>query len=97
MDAEQLAQIEELAALQFSMEEVAVIVDVPAAALAEGEPMRAYLRGRLKAQAEVRRSIVSMAKQGSSPATAARRRDKWSFAAGSRAPCAASRTPGPTA
>ncbi len=68
MNAETLAQIEDLATLQFSIEEVAVIVDATAAELAEGEPMRAYLRGRLKAQAEVRRSIVSMAKQGSAPA-----------------------------
>ena len=65
---EQLAQIEDLASLQFSMEEVAVIVDAQAADLAEGEAMRAFLRGRLRAQAEVRRSIVSMATQGSAPA-----------------------------
>jgi len=68
MDADTLAQIEELATLQFSMEEVSIIVDKPVAELAEGEPMRAYLRGRLKAQADVRRSIVSMAKQGSAQA-----------------------------
>jgi len=43
-------------------------VNLPADALTQGNGLRAYLRGRLKAQAEVRRSIVSMAKQGSSPA-----------------------------
>jgi len=68
MDAETLAQVEELATLQFSMEEVAVIIDKPVGELSEGDPMRAYLRGRLKAQADVRRSIVSMAKQGSAQA-----------------------------
>jgi len=68
MNPDTLAQIEELATLQFSMEEVSIIVDVPAADLAEGKAMRAYLRGRLQAQADVRRSIVSMARQGSAQA-----------------------------
>ncbi len=68
MTHDQHAEIEELAALQFSVAEVAIIMDATEQALGEGEPLRAYLRGRLKAQAEVRRSIVSMAKQGSNPA-----------------------------
>ena len=68
MTTDQLQEIEELASLQFSVAEVAIILDATEQALAEGEPLRAYLRGRLKAQAEVRRSIVSMARQGSNPA-----------------------------
>lgn len=68
MKPEQITEIEDLAALQFSVEEVAVVMDMPSAQLSEGDGLRAYMRGRLKAQAEVRRSIVSMAKQGSSPA-----------------------------
>lgn len=68
MKPEQIAQIEDLATLQFSVDEVAVIMDMKAAQLSDGDGFRAYMRGRLKAQAEVRRSIVSMAKQGSSPA-----------------------------
>jgi hypothetical protein len=68
MKPEQLAEVEELAALQFTVAEVAVVLDLPTAALSDGDGLRAFLRGRLKEQAEVRRSIVSMAKQGSSPA-----------------------------
>ena len=68
MTPEQLQQIEDMAALQFTVEEVAIIVDVTPAAIADGTAAQAYLRGRLRAQAEVRRSILDMAKEGSSPA-----------------------------
>ncbi len=68
MNPETLAEIEDLATLQFSVQEVEIIIDAAPGALADGDGLRAYMRGRLRAQAEVRRSIVSMAKQGSSPA-----------------------------
>ena len=53
---------EELATLQFSREEVKTITG------ADEVDDLAYRRGQLKAQAEVRKSILTMAKQGSSPA-----------------------------
>lgn len=56
-------EVEELASLQFSEEEILTIV---------GEDKQLeeiwIRRGKLKAEAEVRKSILSQAKQGSSPA-----------------------------
>ena len=70
MSTEQIEVIEEMASLQFSLDEVALIADVAKLAFEDNESKesRAYLKGRLKAQAEVRQSILEMAKQGSSPA-----------------------------
>ena len=70
MNKEQLAMIEQMAGLQFSLDEVALIADVVKSAFEDNGSKEsiAYLKGRLKAQAEVRQSILSMAKQGSSPA-----------------------------
>jgi len=60
-----VAEIEQFGRLQFSVEEVATIVGVSAMDIYESEPLQtAYLRGRLKAQAEVRESIVLLATQG---------------------------------
>lgn len=52
---------ESLATLQFSRDEIALITGAPT-------DEHAFLRGTLIAQAEVRKSILQMAKQGSSPA-----------------------------
>ena len=56
-------EVEELASLQFTEEEIKTVV---------GEDKKIdpiwIKRGRLKAEAEVRKSILSQAKQGSSPA-----------------------------
>ncbi len=60
-------QIEEIAALQFSEEEIAVIVGLALDEIIEKYPTE-VMRGRLLAEAEVRRSIAQLAKQGSTPA-----------------------------
>jgi len=56
-------EVEELASLQFTEDEIKTVV---------GEDKKIdpiwIKRGRLKAEAEVRKSILSQAKQGSSPA-----------------------------
>lgn len=54
-------EIERLGGLMFTREEVSVIVD------GGDDP---YLRGRLKAEAEIRQSVMDLAKAGSSPAQA---------------------------
>ena len=60
-------QIEEMASLQFTDKEIATIVGVEHEQL-----IREYVlnvdRGRLLAEAEVRRSMLQLAKQGSTPA-----------------------------
>lgn len=61
-------EIEELAELQFSKQECAVIAQCKKEELDSGELFLAYTRGRLRAQAEVRRAMLQMAKQGSTPA-----------------------------
>ena len=55
-------EITELAMLQFTKEQICTILDV-----SEIDD-QAYQRGLLLAEAEVRKSILTMAKQGSSPA-----------------------------
>lgn len=62
---DRITQIEDLGALQFGPDEIAVILNAP---IAPGEEETAYLRGRLRAEAEVRKSILQMARSGSSPA-----------------------------
>lgn len=62
---EELDEIEELAGLHFFPEEILFIVRPPQ----EIEPVeRALRRGRLKMEAEVRRSVFQHAANGSSPA-----------------------------
>jgi len=63
MDKEFEAEVEELASLQFTKEEIKTVVG-------EGKKIDPIWikRGRLKAEAEVRKSILSQAKQGSSSA-----------------------------
>lgn len=66
---EVLRHVEDMARLQFSPEEVAIICGIPSGAMRASEDIAtAFLRGRLKAQAEVRQALVSMAVQGSTPA-----------------------------
>jgi hypothetical protein len=60
-------QIEELAALQFTDEEIATVLRMDINKLAADYRVNVD-RGRLLAEAEVRRSLLQMAKQGSSPA-----------------------------
>ena len=72
--ADQLAEIESLASYFFSYEEIAIVLDVDADSLTDeltGEDTpgyKAYQRGRLKSKLELRKSILTLAKQGSGPA-----------------------------
>ena len=63
-----LETVESMAELQFTPEEIAIIIDKNVDVFEKEEFEKAYFRGRLKAQADVRKSILQMAKQGSSPA-----------------------------
>jgi hypothetical protein len=71
---DQLAELESLASYLFSPDEIAIVLDVDADQL-EDELLdetstiyRAYQRGKLKSKLELRKSILTLAKQGSSPA-----------------------------
>lgn len=63
---EQLELVEELAGLFFSEKDIKIIVDTPDNA--EDTFELRMIRGRLKVEAEIRKSMVSHAKGGSSPA-----------------------------
>ena len=71
---DQLAEVESLASYFFSPDEIAIVVDVDVADLAEEladdeSPIyRAYQKGKLKSTLELRKSIMTLAKQGSGPA-----------------------------
>ena len=73
-DKERLEQIESLSELQFNSEEISIIVGMKFPEMVallnsqEGPVYEAFERGRLKAEAEVRKSILKLAKQGSTPA-----------------------------
>lgn len=66
--SEQLAEIEEFAALHFTKAEIAIIMDFTNDEIENTHVKEAMNRGRLKAEAEVWQSIFRLAKQGSSPA-----------------------------
>jgi hypothetical protein len=74
MSEEQLQQLEDLGAAFTSIEDAAIILQVDPGELGmqifdKHTPQhQAYHRGRLLSEFETRQSIVSMAKQGSSPA-----------------------------
>ncbi len=62
-------EIESLAELQFTTKEISIITEQPESVFqSDTKAVQAFLKGRLKAQAEVRRSILNMARQGSTPA-----------------------------
>jgi hypothetical protein len=70
---EELAEVEEFAGLFYDLRSVAIILDKDIAEfrseyLKETELYRAYQRGVLKTESEVRKSIINLAKAGSSPA-----------------------------
>jgi predicted kinase len=61
--------MEELAELQFTTGEVAIIMECEESVFESDEKAAAaYMRGKLRAQAEVRKAMLQMAKQGSTPA-----------------------------
>ena len=69
-----ITEVEIYASLMFSKEEIAVILEVDPAELAvllqdqDNPVFRAFQRGRLKREAEVRKGIFDLAQNGSSPA-----------------------------
>ena len=69
-----LKQIEEMACLQFLPAQIATIIGIDPeefgdeCELQQSPRYHAYIRGQLKAEAEVRKSIFDMAKHGSTPA-----------------------------
>lgn len=60
-------QVEEMAELQFTDAEIATIVGMPEDDLISAHESNID-RGRLRAEAEVRRAVYQAAKQGSTPA-----------------------------
>ncbi len=71
---EQLEKIEELAELQFLPKQIAIVVGVCPDEFEEeifsedGAMYLCYTRGQLKSEAAIRKSMLQMAKQGSTPA-----------------------------
>jgi len=71
-----ISDIETYASLMFTKEEIAVILEVDPSELKillqdrESPSFRAFQRGRLKREAEVRKGIFDLAQNGSSPAQA---------------------------
>ena len=69
-----ITEVEQYASLMFSKEEIAVILEVDPAELVvllqdhDNQVFRAFQRGRLKREAEVRKGIFDLAQNGSSPA-----------------------------
>ncbi len=74
MTEQQLTELEEFASLMFKVEEIALIMEVDPKELSETikDPdtpqFKAFQKGRLEKEAEVRTSIFTLAKNGSSPA-----------------------------
>lgn len=64
--SELIKQIEELSELQFTVEEIETIIEKKILGVSKLE--KAYMKGRLKAQAIVRRQILTMAHNGSTAA-----------------------------
>lgn len=71
-----ISDIETYASMMFTKEEIAVILEVDPAELKamlkerESLAFKAFQRGRLKREAEVRKGIFDLAQNGSSPAQA---------------------------
>ena len=69
-----ITEVETYASLMFSKEEIAVILEVDPVQLytfleeQDNPVFRAFQRGRLKREAEVRKGIFDLAQNGSSPA-----------------------------
>ena len=71
---EEIALVEELAALYYTPKEICIIVELNLAEakeqieVEEGNFYTAFQRGRLQSETDLRRSILMLAKAGSSPA-----------------------------
>ncbi|MGI4870432.1 MAG: hypothetical protein ACRYFX_04550 [Janthinobacterium lividum] len=67
MTAEQTTEVERLAGLMFSAHEVGLITGLDSLNIDDAFEL-AMLRGRLREEAEVRKSVFELAKAGSAPA-----------------------------
>jgi len=71
-----ITEVETYASLMFTKEEIAVILEVDPSELKillkdkDNHVFKAFQRGRLKREAEVRKGIFDLAQNGSSPAQA---------------------------
>ena len=71
---ELLAELESLASFFFSPDEVAIVLGIDPADLEDelldesSDVYKAYQKGMLKSKLELRKSILTLAKQGSGPA-----------------------------
>jgi len=69
-----ITEVETYASLMFTKEEIAVILEVDPASLIsllqdqDNSVFKAFQKGRLKREAEVRKGIFDLAQNGSSPA-----------------------------
>ena len=69
-----ISEVETYASLMFTKEEIAVILEIDPAELVvllqdqDNKAFRAFQRGRLKREAEIRKGIFDLAQNGSSPA-----------------------------
>jgi hypothetical protein len=68
MDQNKQIELQEMAALQFTVEECAKILGVSTRDITIPENYQFYEKGQLKTIADVRQVILTQAKQGSSPA-----------------------------
>lgn len=73
LNQEQIAEIEQLAALFFTPKEILIVMgifiqEISGAQIADPNFSLAFQRGKLKSEAEVRKSIIELAKKGSAPA-----------------------------
>lgn len=74
LTGEQISEIEQMAELFFSPEEIAVNIEVDPDLLSDeiysgsGEAFQAYTRGWMKGEIPLRKSIVQAANNGSNPA-----------------------------
>ena len=72
--AEELAEVESLAGLFFSPREISVMLELPLPEILEqidinaGNFYRAFQKGRLQNEVDLRKAIMQLARAGSSPA-----------------------------
>lgn len=74
LTTDELAEVENMASYFFNPEEIAIVLGKPPGDLEDElldettDAYRAYQRGKLKSKLELRKSILTLAKQGSGPA-----------------------------
>lgn len=68
MNKETLQEVQDLAAVFFAPDEILQVLDLDPSFLQDAEFKEAYKRGQLVTEAQLRKGILKLAKQGSSPA-----------------------------